>query len=90
MQGSSKKGIKANIEAGGILSECVVNTKTIFSFNFQPEALRMYLQAIEFIRQQFFRDAIISGFFIGLGNFCSFAANASVYAAAKKFILDGC
>ena len=89
MQASSKKGVKANIEAGGILSECVVNTKTIFSFNFQPEALRMYLHAIEFIRQQFFRDAIISGFFIGLGNFCSFAANAAVYGAAKKFILDG-
>ena len=89
MQGSSKKGIKANIEAGGILSECVINTKTIFSFNFQPTAIQMYLDAIEFIRQQFYRDAFISGFFIGLGNFCSFAANASVYAAAKKFILDG-
>ena len=89
MQGSSKKGIKANVEAGGILSECVINTKTIFSFNFQPAAIQMYLDAIEFVRQQFYRDAFISGFFIGLGNFCSFAANASVYAAAKKFILDG-
>ena len=89
MQGSSKKGIKANVEAGGILSECVINTKTIFSFNFQPTAIKMYLDAIEFIRQQFFRDALISGFFIGLGSFCSFAANAAVYAAAKKFILDG-
>ena len=49
----------------------------------------MYLDAIEYVRQQFYRDAFISGFFIGLGNFCSFAANASVYAAAKKFILDG-
>ena len=89
MQGSSKKGIKANVEAGGILSECVINTKTIFSFNFQPTAIKMYLDAIEFIRQQFFRDALISGFFIGLGSFCTFAANAAVYAAAKKFILNG-
>ena len=89
MQGSSKKGIKANIEAGGILSECVINTKTIFSFNFQPAAIKMYLDAIEYVRQQFFHDALISGFFIGLGNFCSFAANASVYAAAKRFILNG-
>ena len=89
MQGSSKRGIKANVEAGGILSECVINTKTIFSFNFQPTAIQMYLDAIEFVRQQFFRDAFISGFFIGLGSFCTFAANASVYAAAKKFILDG-
>ena len=89
MQGSSKKGIKANVEAGGILSECVINTKTIFSFNFQPTAIQMYLDAIEYVRQQFYRDAFISGFFIGLGNFCTFAANAAVYAAAKKFILDG-
>jgi ABC-type multidrug transport system fused ATPase/permease subunit len=89
MQASSKTGVKANVEAGGILSECVINTKTIFSFNFQPAAIKMYLDAIEFIRQQFYRDALISGFFVGLGNFCSFAANASVYAAAKKFILDG-
>ena len=58
MQGSSKKGVKANVEAGGILSECVINTKTIFSFNFQPEAIRMYLDAIEFIRQQFYKEKL--------------------------------
>ena len=89
MHGASKKGVKANVEAGGILSECVINTKTIFSFNFQPQAIRMYLNALEYIRQQFYRDAFISGFFVALGNFASFAANAAVYAAAKKFILDG-
>ena len=89
MEGSSIQGVKANIEAGGILSECVVNTKTIFSYNFQPTALRMYLDAIEFIRKQFFRDAFISGFFVALGSFATFAANAAVYAAAKKYILDG-
>ena len=49
----------------------------------------MYLDAIEFIRQQFYRDAFISGFFVALGNFATFAANASVYALAKKYILDG-
>ena len=89
MEGSSIQGVKANIEARGILSECVVNTKTIFSYNFQPKALRMYLDAIEFIRKQFFRDAFISGFFVALGSFATFAANAAVYAAAKKYILDG-
>ena len=49
----------------------------------------MYLDAIEFIRKQFFRDAFISGFFVALGSFATFAANAAVYAAAKKYILDG-
>ena len=48
----------------------------------------MYLNAIEFIRQQFYRDAFISGFFVALGNFASFAANATVFALAKKYILE--
>ena len=89
MRGASKQGVKANVEAGGILSECVINTKTIFSFNFQPSAIKMYLNAIEFIRQQFYRDAFISGFFVALGNFASFAANAAVFALAKRYILNG-
>ena len=88
MQGVNKKSLKANMEAGGILSECVINTKTIFSFNFQPTAIRMYLEAIEYVRSQFYHDAFLSGFFVALGNFASFAANAAVYAAAKKYILD--
>jgi len=89
MQNTSRKGIKANIEAGGILSECVINTKTIFSFNFQPTAVKMYLNAIEFIRRRIFRDSFISGFFVALGSFASFASNAAVYAAVKKYIVDG-
>ena len=88
MQGVNKKSLKSNMEAGGILSECVINTKTIFSFNFQPTAIRMYLEAIEYVRSQFYHDAFLSGFFVALGNFASFAANAAVYAAAKKYILD--
>ena len=46
-QNSGKKGIKANIEAGGILSECVTNTKTIYSFNFQDSAVDMYMGVLE-------------------------------------------
>ena len=81
MQNAGGRGIKANIEAGGILSECVINTKTIFSFNFQPTAIQMYLNAIEFIRRKIFRDSFISGFFVALGRFASFAAHAAVYDA---------
>ena len=84
---NSLKGIKINIEAGGILSECVTNTKTIFSFNFQEKALEMYKEIISFLKKQFVRDSIINGFFIGLGQFSMFAANSTVFYAAKKFIL---
>ena len=87
--GSNKFGVKANVEAGGILSECVTNTKTIYSFNFQQHAVEMYMDVLEYCRKQFFRDALVSGFFIGLGQFCMFAANATVFAMSKKYILDG-
>ena len=87
--GSNKFGVKANVEAGGVLSECVTNTKTIYSFNFQQHAVEMYMDILEYCRKQFFRDALISGFFIGLGQFCMFAANATVFALSKKYILDG-
>ena len=87
--GSNKFGVKANVEAGGILSECVTNTKTIYSFNFQQHAVEMYMEILEYCSKQFLRDSLISGFFIGLGQFCMFAANASVFALSKKFILDG-
>ena len=87
--GSNKFGVKANVEAGGILSECVTNTKTIYSFNFQQHAVEMYMDVLEYCRKQFFRDALVSGFFIGLGQFCIFAANATVFAMSKKYILDG-
>ena len=47
------------------------------------------MDVLEYCRKQFFRDALISGFFIGLGQFCMFAANATVFALSKKYILDG-
>ena len=88
-RGNSGKGVKVNIEAGGILSECVTNTKTIYSFNFQKKAVEMYMEIIDFLKRQFVRDSLIGGFFIGLGQFCMFAANCAVLYAAKKYILKG-
>ena len=38
---------KIKIEAGSILSDCIINTKTIFSFNFQQPALEMYRNILE-------------------------------------------
>ena len=87
--GSNKFGVKANVEAGGVLSECVTNTKTIYSFNFQKHAVEMYMEILDYCRRQFLRDAVISGFFIGIGQFCMYAANATVFALSKKYILDG-
>ncbi len=88
-RGSGKRGVKANVEAGGILSECVTNTKTIYSFNFQQAAVEMYMSVLEYHRRTFLRDSIIAGFFVGLGQFCIFAGNCAVMAMAKHYILEG-
>ena len=87
-QNSGKKGIKANIEAGGILSECVTNTKTIYSFNFQDSAVDMYMGVLENNRRQFVKDSIIAGLLVGIGQFCVIAGNTAVMAAAKHYILS--
>ena len=86
--GSGKRGVKANVEAGGILSECVTNTKTIYSYNFQTHAVDMYMDVLEYNRRKFLKDSIVAGFFVGLGQFALFAGNTAVFAASKKYILD--
>ena len=87
-QNSGKKGIKANIEAGGILSECVTNTKTIYSFNFQDSAVDMYMGVLENNMRQFVKDSLIAGLLVGIGQFCVIAGNTAVMAAAKHYILS--
>ena len=87
--GSGKRGVKANVEAGGILSECVTNTKTIYSYNFQQPAVEMYMDVLEYNRRKFMKDALLAGFFVGLGQFCLFAGQACVFIAAKHYILNG-
>jgi ABC-type multidrug transport system fused ATPase/permease subunit len=87
--GSGRRAIEANIEAGSILSECVVNTKTIYSFNFQKKAVEMYLDVLKTIREKFSRDAFINGLFLATGQFAIFCAQATVFAGAKKFLVEG-
>ena len=87
--GSGKRGVKANVEAGGILSECVTNTKTIYSYNFQQHAVDMYMDVLEYNRRKFRKDSLVAGFFVGLGQFALFAGNTAVFAAAKHYFLNG-
>ena len=77
---------KLDIEAGAVLSECVINTKTIYSFNFQKPAVEMYLGILEAEKKNFLRDSLIQGLLLGLGIFCSFASNATVFNYAGYYI----
>ena len=76
------------MEGGSIISECVTNTKTIFAYNFQPEAIRLYLEAIDYITQRQIRDNFINGLVIGLIYFGKYTKNAALYAATKRYVLN--
>ena len=84
---TKKKDNRTDIEAGSMLSECVINTKTIFSFNFQRPAVDMYLGLLLTESSSYVTDCIWKGFFLGLGAFATYCCNATVFYAAKEFIL---
>ncbi len=83
-----KKNTRADIEAGAILSECVINTKTIFPFNFQKPAVDMYLSLLLTENSENIKQSLWQAFFKGLGAFTTYLSNATVYYAAKKYILN--
>ena len=85
-QGGRNSYRDINIEAGGILSECVINTKTIFSFNFQKEAVRMYIHVLDAAKKDFLRDSFFKGILIGIGLFSTFCSKATIYHFASVFI----
>ena len=82
-----KKDNRTDIEAGSMLSESVINTKTIFSFNFQKPAVEMYLKLLLSESHEYIFNALWKGFFLGLGVFAVYCANATDFYAAKEFIL---
>ena len=85
---TKKKDNRTDIEAGSILSESVINTKTIFSFNFQKPVVEMYLGLLLSESSDYVKDALWKGFFLGLGAFSTYACNATAFYASKEFIID--
>ena len=49
----------------------------------------MYMDVLEYNRRKFMKDALLAGFFVGLGQFCLFGGQACVFIAAKHYILKG-
>ena len=80
---------KMNVEAGSILSESVINTKTIFSFNFQKKAVKIYMEILESERNHYVKDSIFFGILTGLGIFFSFANHAALFYFSKNFFIEG-
>ena len=56
----------SKIESGSFLSECVVNMKTIFSFNFHSKAIKIYEDYLNTEKKYFLKNSLLQGFWIGL------------------------
>ena len=84
---NKQKNPRKDIEAGAVLSECVINTKTIFPFNFQKSAVYMYLSLLLTENSEYIRESLIGGFFLGLGAFSIYVSNATIFYVAKEYIL---
>ena len=81
-----EKNKDIRIEAGSILSECVINTKTIFSLNFQTHAVNLYRDILKKETKAYLKDSIMLGFLIGLGTFILFSSHAVIFKCSIKFI----
>ena len=76
------------IEAGSIISECVISTKTIFSFNFQKKAVDIYSSILDKENNGILKKGIISGLLFGIGVFISFASTAVLLKCSFIFMKD--
>ena len=78
---------KNNIKAGSILSETVLNTKTIFSFNYQKQSVKLYMEVLNSETKNFVRDSLLFGLLMGFGIFCSFVNHSALFYYSEKFFL---
>jgi len=75
------------IEAGNILSESVVNIKTIFSFNFQKKALELYGNILNTEKTQFLKGALLQGVCVGLGLASNYFGIAAVFKLTVHLLI---
>ena len=85
---NDKKKYIRNIEAGAIISGSFTNTRTIFAYNFQKQALKLYLRANDYILKKQVLSQFLNGLIVGLTLFANFAKNAALFAATKRYVLN--
>ena len=94
MQNRLRKGLidsdeKLDIESGGVLSESVINTKTLFSFNMQHKVVEFYEEIIMRGKSSLTRQSLITGISYGFSQFITFVTNAVILYAGGNFIIGG-
>jgi ATP-binding cassette subfamily B (MDR/TAP) protein 1 len=74
--------------AGGILSESVINTKTIFSYNSEMRVVRMYDEVISETTKSLKTEAFVNGIFFGIAQIILYLLFATIFYAAGSFMVN--
>jgi len=77
-----------DIESGGVLSESVINTKTLFSFNMQSKIVDYYDEIIMKGKDSLLKQSIITGTSFGFSQFITFITYAVIFYAGGSFIVQ--
>lgn len=79
---------KIETEAGAILSETVINTKSIFSYNMEKRVVEMYHEKLSTKDSSTLKASIIGGILYGFSQFLIFCVYATMFYAGSQFISD--
>lgn len=87
-----QKGLNASDEVkekelGNILSECVVNTKSIYCFNMEYKAVEIYNSLIQTDDKT--RTIVLTGFVSGIGQFLTLIVYAVIFYVGSVLIDQG-
>lgn len=88
-QGFNSKDEYLESKAGGILSESVCNTKTIFSYNMQGKVVDMYINILTSKDKDNFKSTLFTGLLFGLSQCILLLDYATLFYAGAKFMSDG-
>ena len=84
-KGQSVGNENVEMEAGGILSEAVLNTKTIFSYNMENKIVDFYAKVLSNLKKKLITTSAINGIFYALSQFIIFAMYATLFYAGGQF-----
>jgi ATP-binding cassette subfamily B (MDR/TAP) protein 1 len=88
-QGFSNVDEVIETSAGGIVSESVCNTKTIYCYNMQRKVVRMYSRILKNGMKTINKSSVTNGIAYGFSQFCLFITHAIIFYAGGAFLYEG-
>lgn len=80
--------IESECLAGELLSECVCNTKTVFAYNFQKKAVKIFEEILQEPYKDLVKDSLIKGIFFGVSQGIIYLPCAIIFYMGSRFIAN--